>query len=529
VAWGCRECGETCGRCSCATSTSAVSCRGLRCASGCWTVRFPCRQGWDACYARCADSGGELWRSPEGDCAASIHWSLVFPTSVLGEACDSVCATDSFGPGSVFLPPERFRVSRVAIAVDVVTESSTSERTRIVVDLRELAHLGHNPFVPLNDGLLSHLRGDGIILSMHDGWYCAPGVIAEARANGVTVPFPAKPPRGYVPPSLVPSGTPDRRDAEAAPRVADLPVGGPGSNPASTVAFMDFRQSLETMGSLVKICSVIDQDSALICGLPEPAMEEAPMMLDEPVVPSDAKELRIARQLLASEECALEKAQDQARRLATECEEAADSLEQLLERVERAEGVRSRAAREAEVWGGLLHDDQLRLIHELSLLYPIVERDDLRKVYSIRGLLFNEHDLTKQQEENVSTALGYVAHTVMLLSRYLLVPLRFDLVCAASRSWVLDLHDPRHVKRAYPLFHRAESKTEFDTANQLLRKDVEHLLLSQGLRVYPDLPLLGNLRNLFHALLHPVAEEILSPTSRPREFDDASSVAAGWQ
>ena len=86
----------------------------------------------------------------------------------------------------------------------------------------------------------------------------------------------------------------------------------------------------------------------------------------------------------------------------------------------------------------MLEARQVRLLADLHAIYPIspLEKD---QGWAIRCLEL-PRDLSSGafDDDHISSALGYVVHVTVLLSKYLQVPLRYQLVYAASRSAVRD-------------------------------------------------------------------------------------------
>ncbi|ETN21170.1 hypothetical protein PPTG_01440 [Phytophthora nicotianae INRA-310] len=71
----------------------------------------------------------------------------------------------------------------------------------------------------------------------------------------------------------------------------------------------------------------------------------------------------------------------------------------------------------------------------------------------------------------ISTALGYIAHLVFMLSKYLQVNLRYRVVPYSSRSFLKDeINDPQG---EYPLYRRGVERERHEKAIRFLRKDVE--------------------------------------------------------
>ncbi|KAG6594149.1 UV radiation resistance-associated protein [Phytophthora cinnamomi] len=85
------------------------------------------------------------------------------------------------------------------------------------------------------------------------------------------------------------------------------------------------------------------------------------------------------------------------------------------------------------------------LVRQLGTVYPIeyVGAGE----YSIRGIRIANSDLSgggRTDEEMISTALGYIAHLVFMLSKYLQVNLRYRVVPYSSRSFLKDeINDPQ--------------------------------------------------------------------------------------
>ncbi len=64
----------------------------------------------------------------------------------------------------------------------------------------------------------------------------------------------------------------------------------------------------------------------------------------------------------------------------------------------------------------MLEARQTKLLFELQALYPIEKVDS--GYYAIRGFELPS-DLSIKDEEHIATGLGYVAHLILLLSKYL--------------------------------------------------------------------------------------------------------------
>lgn len=168
---------------------------------------------------------------------------------------------------------------------------------------------------------------------------------------------------------------------------------------------------------------------------------------------------------------------------------------------------------------------QAMLVKQLSAVYPI-EYEGAGE-YKIRGIKITNSDLTgggRTDEEMISTALGYIAHLVFMLSKYLQVNLRYRVVPFSSRSYLKDeINDPHG---EYPLYKKGADKDRHERAMLYLRKNIEQvgcgvsfdmlgyegltlslvvlacivqLLFSRGLDPTQGAPILGRLKALTDA------------------------------
>lgn len=131
---------------------------------------------------------------------------------------------------------------------------------------------------------------------------------------------------------------------------------------------------------------------------------------------------------------------------------------------------------------------QIRMLHEVCQVYPIKRESDGR-YWTIRSLCIASIDTLSRQdlreEENISTALGYLAHLLVTLASILEVPLRITVNHAGcSRSYLCDPHeslDSNVAPREWPLYYgRGLEKSRFETALRLLRDGLHQFLYSRG-------------------------------------------------
>jgi len=160
---------------------------------------------------------------------------------------------------------------------------------------------------------------------------------------------------------------------------------------------------------------------------------------------------------------------------------------------------------------------QVKLLSELQNIYPIHLVDktkDSHDVWAIRSLELPK-DLTSLDDEHISSALGYVVHLLAMISKYLQIPLRYQLIYAASRSSIRDrvgitpssgnypsgsggLASPGgsldHGSGSggggvsdgsggvFPLYRRGVEPGKFERATNMLAADIEQVLWCRSVR-----------------------------------------------
>lgn len=133
------------------------------------------------------------------------------------------------------------------------------------------------------------------------------------------------------------------------------------------------------------------------------------------------------------------------------------------------------------------------LLNRLKLMYPIISSHTRCSISSLNI----PYDTTLFDNEHVSTALGYVSHTTLMLSKYLQVPLRYELVCSSSRSLVRDGLASCSYGFTFPLFRRETERRRFNRALEFLAADIKQLLWSQGLDYHRNFSFTRNLELVF--------------------------------
>eukprot|EP01036_Dinobryon_divergens_P031815 gene31815-41291_t len=168
---------------------------------------------------------------------------------------------------------------------------------------------------------------------------------------------------------------------------------------------------------------------------------------------------------------------------------------------------------------------QVKLLSDLQSIYPIDPGSSFSTplgtsgdgdgqyggVSSIRGieLIWGGKELLSSgpgnaamlrlcsEDELLSAALSYMAHLLLLASKYLGVTLRYQIIFLGSKSFIRDPALANGANSTFPLNRRNVEKERFERALVWLRKDVEQLLQSRGIPFEPSVDPLANLQQLF--------------------------------
>lgn len=155
------------------------------------------------------------------------------------------------------------------------------------------------------------------------------------------------------------------------------------------------------------------------------------------------------------------------------------------------------------------------LISELSTIFPIEPLDSGDLLFSICGVpLRNASSETSDKahasslptkpllidDDTTASALGFCASCLTQLAQYLSIPLHYPLRCLGSRSLILDqisqIKGPKH----FPLYAKGVDRYRFEYAVFLLNKDIEQLMLENGISVLDLRQTLPNLKLLLLTL-----------------------------
>jgi Vacuolar sorting 38 and autophagy-related subunit 14 len=155
----------------------------------------------------------------------------------------------------------------------------------------------------------------------------------------------------------------------------------------------------------------------------------------------------------------------------------------------------------------------IKLVRELGAIYPISVVDGREESgkngigsgggesrrYLIRGLeipidLYNNS--TNVVEEEISAALGFCCHLVVMLSKYLGVPLRYRIFCNSSRSAI------RQGTIIYPLFTaRVVEREQLERGMLLLYANVDCILQTRGIEYNPKSHILARLQRIYRHVI----------------------------
>lgn len=137
----------------------------------------------------------------------------------------------------------------------------------------------------------------------------------------------------------------------------------------------------------------------------------------------------------------------------------------------------------------------MKLVCELNAVYPIHCKAD--EHYFIRGAELPRDIYSGEvDEDEVSAALGFVCHSMVMLSKYLSIPLRYRMVCNSSRSAIQE--DGAQI---LPLFmSRVVERDQLGRGLSLLHRNLECLLKTRDVATDQS-HILGKLQKLYESII----------------------------
>jgi hypothetical protein len=144
----------------------------------------------------------------------------------------------------------------------------------------------------------------------------------------------------------------------------------------------------------------------------------------------------------------------------------------------------------------LLQAQRIKLFRELRTIFPVTVSLDQR--YLIVGLeIPSDLYAGTVTEEEVSASLGYLAHLVAMMSKYLAIPLRYRLHCNSSRSAIQDDR-----AAAFPLFQgRTVERMQLEYGVRLLDRNVECICRSKGIRLPAKAHVLAKVKRVYEYVI----------------------------
>lgn len=139
-----------------------------------------------------------------------------------------------------------------------------------------------------------------------------------------------------------------------------------------------------------------------------------------------------------------------------------------------------------------LEAQRIKLLEELQMTYPI--RCQAEETWFIRG-----QEVPKDlhaggvSEEEVSAALGFLCHSVVMISKYLSIALRYRIVCNSSRSAV-----QQDATTILPLFQaRMVERGELNRGMLLVERNVACILKTRGIPYSQDSHILCKVKRIY--------------------------------
>mmetsp|Transcript_39605 Transcript_39605/g.55812 ORF Transcript_39605/g.55812 Transcript_39605/m.55812 type:complete len:173 (-) Transcript_39605:2119-2637(-) len=132
------------------------------------------------------------------------------------------------------------------------------------------------------------------------------------------------------------------------------------------------------------------------------------------------------------------------------------------------------------------------LMHELETIYPITSSGENRYQILSVELPRNFQNIDSNEDE-VSAALGFICHSVVMMSKYLSVPLRYRIVCNSSRSAIQE-----DGTKIMPLFQsRVVERDQLNRGVQLLTRNIDCILESRRIPIKEGAHMLAKLKDIY--------------------------------
>lgn len=139
-----------------------------------------------------------------------------------------------------------------------------------------------------------------------------------------------------------------------------------------------------------------------------------------------------------------------------------------------------------------MESQRIKLLEELRIIYPI--RGQAEETWFIRGQeIPKDLHSGSVSEEEISAALGFLCHSIVMISKYLSIALRYRIVCNSSRSAVQE-----DATTMLPLFQaRMVERDALDRAMILLERNVVCILKMRRISYSEDSHILCKVNRIY--------------------------------
>lgn len=138
----------------------------------------------------------------------------------------------------------------------------------------------------------------------------------------------------------------------------------------------------------------------------------------------------------------------------------------------------------------------MKLLKELQQIYSITNKKGDR--YTIAGAeLPGDIFGGETSEDEISAALGFLAHSLVMMSKYLTIPLRHRIVCNSSRSAIQE-----EGANILPLFlARNGERQPLERGMVLLHRNVDCIANSRGIEYGKSSHILAKVKQIYQEVL----------------------------
>ncbi|KAL2313673.1 Autophagy specific phophatidylinositol 3-kinase complex subunit Atg14 [Schizosaccharomyces pombe] len=169
------------------------------------------------------------------------------------------------------------------------------------------------------------------------------------------------------------------------------------------------------------------------------------------------------------------------------------------EYVELANSLKTKVETNIEIRILMAHAIRMHVSH-LSKIYPIQPSPGNHDEFTIRNLRLS-FEPDKINNVEMAASIGFLAHLLQTLSKYLEKELAYPILCASSRSSILDTLTPDIPTRIFPLYPATRPIELFEHAIYLLNQDVNDFLETFGLPIDQPMDILRNFKKLLQFIL----------------------------